>query len=202
VLPDFGANINYDFLAEEPLFEIANQVPVQEAIQGEVTFAEDKHLRFVPDSDLYFFHVDLVLRAEGVVYLFEPIYIRFDETLSLLDADGSISLTAPKNTSVTSAAACESYSCDQYHLGWDFFPTKAFSIYGFRWSITPELIPGGELPEKLSVDTYLWGAGSILVVPEPNSAALTAILLAVANIFSHRVRTLMLASIRPHDGSV
>lgn len=174
VLPDIGTDINYDFLSQTPVFKIANGAPTQEIIQSEVTFIDNKHLRVVAETDLHFIHIDLILRAPQIVHLFEDIFISFDESLSLLREDGSIAATS-KNFSATSVDGCESFSCDAYYLGWDFHPISDLSIYGFRWSITPDLIQDAQLPATLTVDTYMWGAGSILVVPEPSSAAIVTV---------------------------
>jgi hypothetical protein len=165
-LPDIGTDINYDFLSQTHIFEIANSAPTQEILESEVTFTPGKHLR-IPALPNSVFHIDLVLQAEGIRDLFDPILISFDESMSLLRKDGSV-IANTKNTSV---GYYES-DPDGYIFGWDFHEISDPAVYGFRWSITPDLIQNGQLHVNLTVDTYMSGAESILVVPEPSLATI------------------------------
>jgi hypothetical protein len=181
-LPDIGTAINYDFLAEKPVFEIASAAPAQEVIQSEVTFTQDKHL-YVDIGPGSFFHIDLVLRAQEIADLFEPLFISFNESMMLLREDGSTIANAPKNSSI---GYYDDYR-DKYLFGWDFHDLSEPTIYGFRWSISPDLIPGVELPGALGAEIYMWGPASILVVPEPPYAV--AVIAAIIGLVTFRLRS-------------
>jgi hypothetical protein len=173
-LPSIGTNINYDFSSQTPVFVIANAALTQEVLESEVTFTNNKHLNYSAEAELHLIHIDLTLRAPQINSLFEGTYISFDEKLSLVRADGSIAAMA-ENSAVSSVGDCGSY-CDVFTFGWDFHLSD-FSFHGFEWTITPDLLQGVDLPETITVETYMWAAGSITVVPEPASAVSATILL-------------------------
>lgn len=178
-LPDVGTNVSYDFSPETPVFVIADGAPTQKVLQSRLTFADEKHLRIVGEADRHSIYIDLTLRAPGIAGLFEPIFYSFDETLSLLGKDGA-RLTTTENTSIS---YYDRVSGDEYGYGWGFHFPSDISFYGLEWAITPSLEQGAQLPDSLTLETYMYATGAIRVVPEPTCAALaTAVLITFATI--------------------
>jgi hypothetical protein len=166
-LPEVGTIINYDFLAQAPIFVLATEAPSSIVIKSEATFADGDHLGVISGSTIDYMGVHLTLRAPGIADLFNPLFISFDETLALVNQDGMVSHSA-ENTGI-------GYYVDdraQYTFSWDFWNVSLPHLEGFKWNITPDLLPGNDLPKLLTIDAYIWGSDWLYVVPEPCSLQL------------------------------
>ena len=166
-LPAVGTNIRYDFHAQTPDFEIAHAAAPHQILDAQLTFTDHKYLRIAagPES---FFEVDLTLRAEGILELFETSPIQFDESMSLLREDGSALATREKN----SAFGYNHDFGNYVFFRWDFHALGESIIHGLRWSISPDLIAGAELPPVVGLEIRMWSTEPIFVAPETSSTAL------------------------------
>jgi hypothetical protein len=165
-LPALGTDINYNFHTGVPEFQISESIKTPQVLVGELLFAKGKALRLVVEGDDSPLVVYMELQGEGILDLFEDVFLGFDESLALLDADGLILAESPKNYSV----GYNPDLGDSYQYGWDFNGIRDMSgltIYGMQWNITPNLKPGKSLPDQLGLAWKVWTAGMIYVVPEP-----------------------------------
>jgi hypothetical protein len=165
-LPAVGTNVRYDYFLAIPELPIATGVTADQAVDGQVIFADGKNLRIdlAPDSLL---NIDLLFQAPGLQQLFDLQPISFNEQLSFLGQNGAIA-SIPKN----SAAGYFPDTGDRIEFRWQTFVISQPDIYGFAWHITPDLVSGARLPDSLTLYAHLFSAEPIIVVSEPSSAAM------------------------------
>jgi hypothetical protein len=180
-LPNVGTSVNYDFLTETPEFEIVANAATQEALQSQVWFADNKHLRTTAEADLYLVHINLILRSPGIAELFEPILNPFDETLRLLGRNG-------ESVATTTNSSRSDSNSDEYQIGWDFNFASDVSFYGFDWALTPSLRPGKVLPDTMTLAMNISAAGEVRVVPEPSCIKLALTFVACIAALFQRAR--------------
>jgi hypothetical protein len=161
-LPPVGTEINFAFNPPEKFFEIADDEPSSTALENQLNFSHERHLR-VGAIEPQFIVVDITLRGSGLADVMETIWYKFDEMMSLVDADGSI-LETVKNSSF-------GYRDDDrevFSYGWQFTPPAGARLSRLEWKITPALLEGAQLPPTLDLSMYMWGA-PLVVVPEPRA---------------------------------
>jgi hypothetical protein len=163
-LPNVGTNVNYDYALSTPQFVIAQDSPSEELIHSNVIFADNKRVFVEFQSDTPIVQIDLEFRGSNLYELFDPIFISFDEELSLTLDNGVVRLPI-RNTGI----GYYTEDPDLYIFSWSFFPDSGFSFNGLQWTISPDLINGAVLPAHVGIRVSFFAAGTIWVVPEPSS---------------------------------
>jgi hypothetical protein len=186
-LPEIGADVNYDYSTATPQFVVGTHLPSDQLVHSKITFAENKDLffEFVPQTPggQPEIQMDLEFRGSGFRAVFDPIYISFDEQLSLLVEHG-------QQTPPATNTGIDYYDSDPdiYSFSWSLFPESDFALRGLQWAITPDLVAGAALPETVDIWVDFFAAGRIIVVPEPGGAL--GILILTAACFPSRRKIL------------
>jgi len=183
-LPSIGTDINYNYATSIPLFQVAKSEPADDVLDSQITFAHGKYLHLDFDYEGRTVVFDLAIGSPGIVDLFEPFYIPFNETASLLLRDGTVR-TAPKNYAVGWDQTNNWYS---YRWGFELGSADNTDVIGLRWTIVPDLVPDAVTPQLLDARFDIFVAGTAMVVPEPTELWAVGLLPAIAAISARRLR--------------
>lgn len=173
-LPDAGVLVNYDFVAEEPMFFVTTESN-EDMLKARAVFLGDKSLNVTYDPEYGSIDNDLMMLS---VYLtFTGVDVRhaldasFTHSLSLLAADGAVLRSA-----VNKSYGGYDGNFNYITYGWDFhFATPEFTFSGLQWDIMHDM-SDSPLPSLLDAKVSFSGSAPILVVPEPCSLGLSAAL--------------------------
>lgn len=185
-LPPLGTNISYNYAIGAPALDVVYNAAPADVWQRDLTFADGRYL-FVQFENVpptpHGMEIELYLRGAGLQSLFEPLFLSFNEQLSLL-TEGGAEIGVARNTGVGGP----DNDPDSHICSWTIDPPdRDFSIHGLQWKITPDLLPGALLPTELDVQIGIFANGAIWVVPEPSGSTAMVVLVACP-LFSSRSR--------------